>query len=255
MRLWRITENRDYLAQSYVYLASFFHNSEIWESEIEAAVHYHNFLGVTCLQDAPYMAIYECFDSFAAFEHYLRDGGPDLDPAARVLVGEYCKYALDRAWFYYPDALPREILATENRNGHIDRDLSFPLEDLYGDGQKAGQVGQEIYGAGAAFVFATRSQHVVPEAPFRLFCNQFIHATERTGERAMTIQLNGGPNFLADLAVVRLPRRAMPEVGLATIAGTPIKPSRRSPARIDFEVPADGRFVLQWTLAGRRRTG
>ncbi|WP_156135830.1 hypothetical protein, partial [Novosphingobium subterraneum] len=25
-------------------------------------------LGVTCLQDAPYMAAYECFDSYSAFE-------------------------------------------------------------------------------------------------------------------------------------------------------------------------------------------
>jgi hypothetical protein len=147
-----------YLEQSYVYLGSFFHNCEIWESELELAEHYRNFLGATCLQDAPYMAIYECFDSFAAFERYLNDSGPDLEPAARMLIAEYCKYALDRAWYYYPDALPPEAISPEQRetNGHVDRKLSFPLEDLYPDGQLAGQVGQEIYGAGAAFIFATR---------------------------------------------------------------------------------------------------
>ena len=121
MRLWRITNEQVYLEQSYVYLGSFFHNCEIWESEIELAVHYRNFLGVTCLQDAPYMAIYECFDSFAAFEKYLDDSGPDLDPAARMLIAEYCKYALDRAWYYYPDALPEDVLAEKQRNGHIAR--------------------------------------------------------------------------------------------------------------------------------------
>ncbi|RYE55728.1 MAG: hypothetical protein EOP18_05460, partial [Rhizobiaceae bacterium] len=92
MRLWRITNDQVYLEQSYVYLGSFFHNSEIWESQIELAVHFQNFLAVTCLQDAPYMAIYECFDSFAAFERYLDDSGPDLEPAARMLIAEYCKY-------------------------------------------------------------------------------------------------------------------------------------------------------------------
>ncbi len=253
MRLWRITDDPEYLAQSYVYLASFFHNSEIWESDIGAAKHYSIFLGVTCLQDAPYMAIYECFDSFAAFEHYLRDGGPDLDPAARILVSEYCKYALSRAWFYYPDALPRDILAEENRNGHIDPQLSFPLEDLYGDGQPAGQVGQEIYGAGAAFVFATRSHHRIADAPFRLFCNQFIHATDRPGERAMAIQLNGGPNFSADLSVVQSGRRRIPRIRLATIAGTEIEPSGRSARRVNYRIPADGRFVLQWESPRSRR--
>lgn len=252
MRLWRITDNADYLAQSYVYLASFFHNSEIWESEIDAARNYSNFLGVTCLQDAPYMAIYECFDSFSAFENYLRDGGPDLEPAAQVLISEYCKYALNRAWFYYPDTLPRKILASKIRNGHIDRDLSFPLEDLYGDGQPAGQVGQEIYGAGAAFIFATRSQHWIPDAPFRLFCNQFVHASERTGDRAVTIQLNGGENFLADLSIIRLPRRRMPHLGLTTSAGTTIEPHQSTAKRVDFRVPADGRFILRWEPAKGR---
>lgn len=74
MRLWRITNKPVYLEQSYVYLASFFHNSQFWESNIEHAKHYKNFMAATCLQDAPYMAIYECFDSFAAFENYLSGG-------------------------------------------------------------------------------------------------------------------------------------------------------------------------------------
>ena len=102
MRLWRISEDPRYLQQSYVYLASFFHNCEIWESEIERAHHYKNFLGATCLHDAPYMAIYECFESFAAFEQYLKESGPELSPQVRLLMTEYCKYALDRAWYYYP---------------------------------------------------------------------------------------------------------------------------------------------------------
>jgi hypothetical protein len=34
MRLWRITDEVIHRDQSYVYLASFFHNCEIWESQI-----------------------------------------------------------------------------------------------------------------------------------------------------------------------------------------------------------------------------
>lgn len=136
MRLWRITNDDVYLEQSYVYLGSFFHNCEIWESEIELAVYWQNFLGATALHDSPCMAMYECFDSFAAFEHYLDDSEPELEPAARMLIAEYCKYALARAWFYYPDALPPEAISPKQRenNGHVDRKLSFPLEDLYGAG-------------------------------------------------------------------------------------------------------------------------
>jgi hypothetical protein len=248
MRLWRITNEQVYLEQSYVYLGSFFHNSEIWESELELAVHYKNFLGVTCLQDAPYMAIYECFDSFAAFEHYLNDSGPDLEPAARMLISEYCKYALDRAWYYYPDALPPEAISPKQRenNGYVDRALSFPLEDLYPDGQPAGQVGQEIYGAGAAFIFATRAFHHVEGAPFRLYCDHFARATERTGDRALTLTLDGGETCTAGLSLVRLKRRKLTKPRVTTADGDIVRPHMSTADRIDYRVPANGRVVITW---------
>src|SRR6478735_12036254 len=132
LRLWRITDDASYLTQSYAYLAGFFHNSIIWESEIGASAKYDNFLGVTCLHDAPYMAMYECFESFAGFEEYLAQAGSNLEPAVRMLVSEYCKYALDRAWFYFPDTLPGDVLHQgEHQSGELAPELSFPLEDLY----------------------------------------------------------------------------------------------------------------------------
>lgn len=248
MRLWRITNDVVYLEQSYVYLGSFFHNCEIWESRLGLAVHYKNFLGATCLQDAPYMAIYECFDSFAAFERYLNDSGPDLEPAARMLIAEYCKYALDRAWYYYPDALPPEALSPKQReaNGHIDRTLSFPLEDLYADGQPAGQVGQEVYGAGAAFIFATRAFHPVEGAPFRLYCDHFVRAMERTGDRALAVTLDGGETCVAGLSLVRLKRRKLGKTRVVTIGGDVLRPHQSSDDRVDYHVPANGRFILTW---------
>lgn len=247
MRLWRITDRPVYRDQAYVYLASFFHNCEIWKSEIEAAAHYCNFLGATALQDAPYMAMYECFDSFAAFDRVLRDSGPALDPMARMLVTEYCRYVLHRGWFYYPDALPAEILATEWRNGHVDRHLSFPVEDLYADGQAPGQVGQEIYGAGAAFAFTVRAFHAVEGAAFQLFCNHLVAAKERTGERALSLQLTGGEACTALLVVVRRGRKRLPNCRLTLAGGDAVRPASRRADRIEFHVPADGRVILSWS--------
>ncbi|WP_206245772.1 hypothetical protein [Novosphingobium terrae] len=246
LRLWRITNIDRYRLQSHVYLASFFHNCAIWESDIAQAVHYRNFLGVTCLQDAPYMAVYECFDSFCAFEDYLRDSGPELEPAARMLISQYCRYALDRAWYYYPDTLPEGGLAQDIRNGHIDRSLSFPLEDLYVDGQPAGQVGQEIYGAGAALAFAVRSFHPVAGAAFRLFCDHFIMASERTGERAITISLDGGETCSALLSATPIGKEPLPKFIVLTAGGDRLRPSRTVPERIEFQVPANGRLLISW---------
>jgi hypothetical protein len=248
LRLWRITDNEDHLRQSYVYLASFFHNTAIWESEIGHARHYRNFLGVTALHDAPYMALYECFDSFAAFERYLKDSGPDLDAQVRLLLTEYCRYALDRAWFYYPDALPEEAIAPEQRehNGHIDRGLSFPVEDLYVDGQPAGQVGQEIYGAGAAFVFASRCFHTVRDAPFRMFCDHFLLASERPAERALSFQLAGCEGREANLSLTRTGRAKLPGFTVITAGGDRIRPRHSAADRIEYRVPADSRITLSW---------
>lgn len=248
LRLWRITNERLYLEQSYVYVASFFHNSAIWESEIDHAAKYRNFLGATCLEDSPYMAVYECFDSFAAFEHYLDDGGRDIDPTVRMLMFEYCKYAVDRAWYYYPDALPPEAISPKQReaNGRIDHKLSFPLEDLYVDGQTAGQVGQEIYGAGAAFIFATRANHRVDGAPFLIFCDQLLPTLERTGPRSVTITLHDGEVCMARLSIVRLKRHRLGKIELRTIGGEILRPTESSADRIAYKLPANGRFLLTW---------
>jgi hypothetical protein len=251
IKLWRITGDAHYLGQSYVYLASFFHNCQIWRSRIGLAADYNNFLGVTCLQDAPYMAVYECFDSFAAFEHYLDLGGPALAGSVKLLVSEYCRFALDRAWFFYPDALPQQALATENRNGHINRALSFPVEDLYPDGQPAGQVGQEIYGAGAAMVFATRAFHPVEGAPFWLHCDHFVRAKKRIAERSVSFSIDGPAG---NHALVSIVSRGLRKPGEGIVLRGPRGDQVRRTGGSDeggevslpFVVPAQGDYTLSW---------
>ncbi|MFC4255838.1 hypothetical protein GRI97_13125 [Altererythrobacter xixiisoli] len=247
MRLWRIDNDPVYLEQSYVYLASFFHNVAMWESAIGHARHYTNFLGVTALHDAPYMALYECFESFAAFERYLKDGGPDLDPHVRLLVSEYCRYAPDRAWFYYPDTLPADAVAKEQRenNGHVDRALSFPVEDLYVDGQPAGQVGQEIYGCGAAFVFTSRLFHHFDGVPFVLFCDHFLLALDRPSDRTLSFQLGGGDGRTAVVRLIRQPRKPLPKITVHSLSGNQLR-LQASADVISCDVPANGRIIITW---------
>jgi len=245
MRLWRITNQERYLLQSYVYLASFFHNCVLWTSKIGDSAKYPTFLAVSALHDGPYMALYECFDSFAAFERYLKDGGPDLDPAALLIVSDFCKFALDRAWYYYPDALPAEMLSDKPRNGHIDRKLSFPVEDLYVGGDKAGQVGQEIYGAGAAFVFASRVFHHVEGAPFDLSCNAFLLASDRTSDRSLSFHLGGDPAGTANLVLLGNGKASTSGVTVTSDPGGEIR-SRTKSGHREFVIPANARVHLRW---------
>ncbi len=244
LKLWRITGDDWYRRQSYVFLAGLFHNCEIWESQIEHARHYRNFLGLTCLHDAPYMALYECFEAFAAFDEYAEVGGDGIEPAARLLISEYRRFTLDRAWFYYPDALPEDAIATGVRNGHIDRALSFPLEDLYGDGQPAGQVGQEIYGCGAAFMFASRAFHRLDGLPFTVFADRRVTAFERLDQQTLRLCADTPPGLRLRITLVPTGRhpltvRVETEQGLQEALPGDGK-------HADFDLPGGVEVFLRW---------
>ena len=167
---------------------------------------------------------------------------------ARMLVSEYCRYALDHAWYYFPDALPPEAIAPKQRegNGHVDRKLSFPLEDLYIDGQQAGQVGQEIYGCGSAFVFVTRAFHRFAGAPFTVFCDHFLLVADRPSETTLSFQLGGGESCRANLRILPQGRRKIPRISVLTATGDRVRPHHATASHIAFHIPAHGRVSLSW---------
>ncbi len=246
VKLWRETGDAWFFRQAHVFIAGLFHNSEIWESRIKTAKFHKNFLGATCLHDAPYMAIYECFETLAAFEEYLELAGADIEPSVQLMIAEYRRYALDRGWFAYPDALPESAIAKDDiRNGHIDRSLSFPLEDLYGDGQPCGQVGQEIYGCGAAFVFASLAFHRPRGAPVTLFCDRRL-STIRVEGRSMILHPDTPDGFATGLSLIAkaagLPRTLVVEGP----DGKPVEVLGRHDGRLDYAVAGPGPVIVRW---------
>jgi hypothetical protein len=243
-RLWRATADDAWRRLSYIYLASFLHNTAMWESKIGHSASYPNFFGATALHDASYMAVLECSESFLAFQSYLRDSGADVLAGARLLMAEYCRYAIDRAWFYFPDTLPAEAVSGNPRDGKIDPSLSFPLEDLYLDGRACGEVGQEVYGAGAAFIFASQPFHALAGAPFSLFCDSFVFGWERPTSRSAVLTLGGAPG--TDAMLVLLPGEGkLGRVALSLADGRRRK-SRRKDGNLVFSVPADAALTLTW---------
>ncbi len=247
LKLWRLENDNHYLDQSLVFVASFLHNCELWSSELDFAAGYANFFGVTCLHDGPYMAAYEAFECFMAFDEYLHVGGADIPASARLLLSEYWRHALDVLWGFYPDTLPPEAIATQVRNGHIDRDLSFPLEDLYGDGSQAGQVGQEIYGAGAAFVIAARAWSECPGMPVRIFADRPSDVTCSDGH--IRIRLLGPAGAIAALRIEFKDPASAPDVVLLAGDGEPIAPISAMSGGLEYRVAADGNFAAMWQPA------
>jgi len=154
LRLWRISGDDGFLMRSHIFIANVLHNVALWNSRLNHAGAYANFFGLTCLHDGAYMAAFETCEAYDAMGEYLVIGGEDLPEATRLLIGEFRRWTRDVAWYFYPDTLPPKALARKPKNGRIDRELSVPLKDLHGDGQPAGQVGQAVFGAGAALIYA-----------------------------------------------------------------------------------------------------
>jgi len=190
LRLWILTRDRAYLHLSELCVANLFDNMWLWRCEYGHAKHYRTFFGLFPLHSAPYMAAYEELELLAKFHEYLRLGGADIRPAVRFLIAEFAKYGLDRCAFYYPDALPVDVVAKKTRNGSIERALSIPLEDLQDGWSDSGSVGQEAYGSPLAFIYTTRHYRSVPAANMLVFCNypmlEFTCGPQKTAMRFTT---------------------------------------------------------------------
>lgn len=246
VRLWRITGEERHLRQSYVYLASFMHNTQMWKSRLGNASDTHTFFSATCLHDAPYTAPFETYDSYLAFEQVLRHGGSGLDPAIRLLLSEFCAYALDGTWLAFPQHVKPELLANGCRNGHIDRTLAFPLEDLYADGQPAGQVGQEIYGAGAALAFTARAFAKHPSAPFIVHSDRRISHSHTESAGIWSIELDAPPTVTARLAVMARSNKPLPRLKV-TSDGRVVRAIRRSPNSVEYLVRGGASLLIAWS--------
>ncbi|MDB5327259.1 MAG: hypothetical protein JWM57_2828, partial [Phycisphaerales bacterium] len=245
LRLFKQTGDRFFLEQADLFFASFMHNVNLWECELGAAKHYRTFMGVTCLHDGPYMAAYEEFEAYAAFHEALDVAGDDLPRSSLVLMTEYCRHALDRAWYFYPSTLPPEILATEVRNGHIDRSLAIPLEDLYASREAPGTVGQEVYGSGMAMTLLSRSHHRVGDAPFELFCEYPLRDVKKEGGRQLTFRVWGDADYRCTCRLLLRDGQPVPTAVRAELT-TGDRPAACDLKGNAFIVPGGGRVTLRW---------
>jgi hypothetical protein len=257
LRLWKETGKELYLRLSIVCMAGIVHNIWLWECSYGNARHYSMFMGLPPLHDGHYLALFEELEVLAAFHDYLKIDEDAVQPSLRLLLAEYCKYLINRAWLHYPDALPIDILATESESGHINSELSIPLEDI-GDGwRRAGEVGQEVYGAAAPFVFATRHCMRVPGTEFLVHCNYPTTdlTIERTGGRKsgqgrrVSFRVLGDPRINCRVRVVCEGEQTLPDARLTMITDggrKSISGKCTEEGYLEYEVPGNASVVVEW---------
>ncbi len=257
LRLWRETGNELYRDLSYVCLANIVRNFWLWECNYGHAKHYHTFMGLPPLQDAPYLAMYEEIEVLAAFHEYLAMGGDEVPSSIRMLLCEYCRYLIDRAWYHYPSEIPEDILAENPQSGHLNRHLSIPLEDIYDGWGKAGQVGQEVYGAAAPYIFSTRHCHYVPDLNFLIHCNYPVRdfSYEKVGSRKIAkggrarFKALGDPRLQCEIRLVPDNYDPLQEAVVRFVSGGREKIAagvRNEAGQLQYRLPGDAEITVEW---------
>lgn len=253
LRLYLKTSETVYLENSYVCLANMFENMWIWEADYGHARHYRTFFGLFPLRDAPYLAAYEELEALAKFHGYLKMGRDLLRPSVRLLIAEYCKYVLDRAWYYFPEHLPVDALAAKSRNGAIERSLAIPLEDLQDGFEQSGQVGQEVYGAGLALVCATRHFRRLDAAGVNVFSEYPPMNVELTRNRCR-FDLGGEARLCCQVRLI--PTDASQRLPAFTLRanGRRHTGSLSNEGHLVFEVPGGSDVAITWAAPSRGRS-
>lgn len=255
LRLWHETRDESYLELSYVFLAGLFRNMALWECRYGHGKHFPHFFSLFPLSDAPYTAVYEEGEVFAAFHDYLAMAAEtSVLPAVSVLLPEFIRHAVHRMAYYYPDKLPEGMLSGQVKTGEIDRELLVPLEDVTIGREPAGAVGQQVYGAGFPFAVVSRHYFPIANGACMLFADYPV-AARQMGHEQVSLRAMGSERFRWRLYVLRIDMAQVDRTADIRVAGE--RQGAVMAALDDGDIPyfelAGGQEVLvEWSDAHRK---
>ena len=217
LRLYNETKNELYLDLSYLFLANLFANMALWQCNYGHLKHFPLFFSLFPLTNAPYIAVYEEQECFAAFHNFLSNASDvPLLRSAALLVAEFIRHFVSRAIHYCPPVLPKEMLSEEVRTGEINADLWIALEDIHDGWEKSGMVGQEVYGAGLAFGIVPRHYFKSSDGEFMIFID--YPTANRSLENPIKFKVLGDKAMHCHLRIISL--NGQPLSGFTVRMGT-----------------------------------
>lgn len=157
--LYQLTRDKQYLRLSFITLASIMRNAWLWECDYGNAKWYRTFFGLigdpSCLD---YIAPLEQHQAWRSLLEYRRLAGDALPKSIAGLVDGFLLHGPAPVYATYPCNIPAEARqppAETFWKTVNDYQLQIPIEDVCDGWHQLGGVGQEVYGAGAAFEFAS----------------------------------------------------------------------------------------------------
>jgi len=247
LRLWKITKNQLYLNLSYLCIANVFKNVRLWDCNYGYGRNFPSFFALFPLNDAPYTAVYEEQEVFCALHDYLRHAeGEDILPSVSLLAAEYIRYLVDRAVYYYPPMLPKEMLSDEVKIGEVDPNLWIALEDMHDGWEKCGSVGQEVYGAGNAFGILPRHYYRVPGEAFLIYTDYpTANFTAKKG-KPVSFVIKGDNRINCRMMIVQQGEKKLPAFKVTLHDNKEIKGKPVKGGHLEYILSGDQQVKIKW---------
>nr|WP_067060794.1 hypothetical protein [Mucilaginibacter sp. L294] len=243
--LYKETKEEQYLDLAYLCLANIFKNFQLWDCNYGYAKDYPTFFAMFPLNDAPYTAAYEEQEVFAAMHNFLLYAEEeDILPSVSLLIPEFLKYIVNRAPYYYPPNLPKEMLSDEVKTGQVDHKLWIAIEDIHDGWEQSGTVGQEVYGAGVAFGIIPRHFYQVPNEDFMIFLD-YPTAGYKHRKGQVTLQIKGDNRLNCRMLIIKKDKTPLPSFTVSAPEGD-LPGLRRKDGHIEFSVKGDQHIKLNW---------
>jgi len=211
LELFKETKDELYLNIAYLCLANIFKNVHLWECNYGYAKDYSTFFGVFPLDDAPYTAAYEEQEVFAALHQFLIDAEKiNILPSVSLLLAEFIRYLVQRAYYYYPANLPAKMLSEKVKMGELDPRLWIALEDIHDGWEQSGSVGQEVYGAGVAFGIVPRHYYHVPNESFMLYIDYPSSGFTSKKSKTVCFNVKGDEKLNCRMLIISMDNNTLP---------------------------------------------
>jgi hypothetical protein len=167
----------------------------------------------------------------------------------RVLIPEFLRNMLYKASFYYPPNLPKEVMTEEPKTGELDPKLWIPLEDIYDGWELAGQVGQEVYGAGLPFGIIPRQYWRVPDKNFMLYIEYPIRSFSTVHDGQAMFRVLGDPRLFCRLRIMPTGRSKLPEFKVMTERDgrtETLRARETLEGHLEYDLYGDRAVIVQW---------
>ncbi|HEX04331.1 MAG TPA: T9SS type A sorting domain-containing protein, partial [Bacteroidetes bacterium] len=153
-KLYDITGEPEYLDLLNLSLSNLLRHFWLYEMDFGYASEYTTMCGVNAMHTIHYIAAKEQHEVYRYLREAVETAGDAIDPDLEIMLNRILERMDDPVWYALPPHLPADAIDDNPQIGYNDLELFIPLEDLRDGAQQSGQIGQELYGAGAVFTFA-----------------------------------------------------------------------------------------------------